>query len=204
MGDFTDAVEGFDLADAVGRSWQAGQSAGTPVSSVTGFVTSELRQVRPLTGHELTFLKSNSPLPIRMTLLSATQFPAIFFKRGVTDKFYKDLSALLCSWQFSTARHIESRTLSEGENLPGRQTGPEKPPIPPSARCCELHRYPGETFQGSRFLSPTRYFSHFWCFASLPCPLSQLASLFRALNLVDPGISIVQALVGLQVCGSQS
>jgi 5-methyltetrahydropteroyltriglutamate--homocysteine methyltransferase len=95
MSDFTDAVEGFDLADAVGRSWQADQGAGAPVSSVTGIVTSKLRQVRPLTGHELPFLKANSPLPIKMTLPSATQFPAIAFKRGITEKVYKDHSALL-------------------------------------------------------------------------------------------------------------
>ena len=95
MSDFTDAVAGFDLADAVGRTWQAGQSAAAPVSSVTGVVSAKLRQLQPLTGHELPFLKAHSPLPIKITLPSATQFPAISFKRGVTDKFYKDHSALL-------------------------------------------------------------------------------------------------------------
>src|SRR6202142_1019969 len=95
MSDFTDAVEGFDLSDAVGRNWQADQGAGAPVSSVTGIVSSKLRQVRPLTGHELPFLKANSPLPIKVTLPSATQFPAIAFKRGITDKVYRDHSALL-------------------------------------------------------------------------------------------------------------
>jgi 5-methyltetrahydropteroyltriglutamate--homocysteine methyltransferase len=95
MSDFTDAVEGFDLADAVGRSWQAGQAAGAQVSSVTGVVTRKLRQARPLTGHELPFLKANSPLLIKMTLPSATQFPAISFKSGATDRVYKDHSALL-------------------------------------------------------------------------------------------------------------
>jgi 5-methyltetrahydropteroyltriglutamate--homocysteine methyltransferase len=95
MSDFTDAVEGFDLADAVGRSWSADQGGAAPVSSVTGIVTRKLRQVRPLTGHELPFLKANSALPIKMTLPSATQFPAISFKRGVTDKIYSDHSALL-------------------------------------------------------------------------------------------------------------
>ena len=95
MSDFTDAVQGFDLGDAVGRSWQAGSSAAAPVSSVTGIVTSRLRQVRPLTGHEVPFLKANSPLPVKITLPSATQFPAISFKRGITDQVYKDHSALL-------------------------------------------------------------------------------------------------------------
>ena len=95
MSDFTDAVAGFDLADAVGRTWQAGQSAAAPVSSVTGVVSEKLRQLQPLTGHELPFLNAHSPLPIKITLPSATQFPAISFKRGVTDKFYQDHSALL-------------------------------------------------------------------------------------------------------------
>jgi 5-methyltetrahydropteroyltriglutamate--homocysteine methyltransferase len=98
MSDFTDAVEGFDLDDSVGRSWQAAaQSPAAPpaVSSVTGIVTTKLRQVRPLTGHELPFLKSQSPLPIKVTLPSATQFPAISFKRGITDQAYKNHSALL-------------------------------------------------------------------------------------------------------------
>ena len=58
MSDFTDAVEGFDLADAVARSWKAGETKDAPVSSVTGIVTAKLRAVRPLTGHELPFLKA--------------------------------------------------------------------------------------------------------------------------------------------------
>src|SRR5690349_10992008 len=77
MSDFTDAVEGFDLDDAVARSWKAEQGKDKPVSSVTGIVTSRLRQVRPLTGHELPFLKSHCKVDIKMTLPSATQFPAI-------------------------------------------------------------------------------------------------------------------------------
>ena len=92
MSDFTDAVEGFDLADAVARSWAGGSA---PVSSVTGIVSRKLRQVRPLTGHELPFLKAHAQTAIKMTLPSATQFPAISFKRGITDKVYPTHSALL-------------------------------------------------------------------------------------------------------------
>ena len=95
MSDLTDAVEGFDLGDAVSRSWKADDSGKASVSSVTGIVTAKLRQVRPLTGRELPFLKKNSPGAIKMTLPSATQFPAIAYKRGLTDKVYKDHSALL-------------------------------------------------------------------------------------------------------------
>ncbi|MBI3457634.1 MAG: methionine synthase [Candidatus Rokubacteria bacterium] len=95
MSDFLDAVEGFDLGDAVTRTWQAGGSAGAPVSSVTGIVTAKLRQLRRLTAHELPFLKAHSPGAIKMTLPSATQFPAIAYKRGMSDRVYASHSALL-------------------------------------------------------------------------------------------------------------
>src|SRR5580658_2565152 len=95
MSDFTDAVEGFDLGDAVARSWKAGQEKDAPVSSVTGIVSRKLRQVRSLTGHELPFLKAHAPGAIKMTLPSATQFPAISYKQGITDKAYPTHSALL-------------------------------------------------------------------------------------------------------------
>jgi 5-methyltetrahydropteroyltriglutamate--homocysteine methyltransferase len=95
MSDFTDAVEGFDLGDSVARTWKAGETKDAHASSVTGIVTSKLRAVRPLTGHELTFLKANCKGAIKMTLPSATQFPAISYKRGVTDKVYPGHSALL-------------------------------------------------------------------------------------------------------------
>jgi 5-methyltetrahydropteroyltriglutamate--homocysteine methyltransferase len=48
-----------------------------------------------LTGHELPYLREHSPGPIKMTLPSATQFPAISFKYGVTDTVYCDPFALL-------------------------------------------------------------------------------------------------------------
>jgi methionine synthase II (cobalamin-independent) len=95
MSDFTDAVEGFDFGDAVARNWKAGDKGAAPVSNVAGIVTKKLRQVRPLMGHELPFLKAHSPGDIKMTLPSATQFPAISFKRGVTDAIYKNHSELL-------------------------------------------------------------------------------------------------------------
>jgi 5-methyltetrahydropteroyltriglutamate--homocysteine methyltransferase len=95
MSDFTDAVDGFDLGDSTARTWKAGETKVAPVSSVTGIVTKELRQVRPLTGHEVPFLLSHCTVAPKITLPSATQFPAISFKQGVTGKIYKDHSALL-------------------------------------------------------------------------------------------------------------
>ena len=58
-------------------------------------MTGKLRQVRRLTGQELPFLKAHSPGAIKMTLPSATQFPAIAYKRGLSDAVYPDHSALL-------------------------------------------------------------------------------------------------------------
>jgi 5-methyltetrahydropteroyltriglutamate--homocysteine methyltransferase len=95
MSDFTDAVEGFDFGDAVARNWKAGDEGAAAVSSVAGIVTKKLRQIRPLTGHELPFMKAHSPGDIKMTLPSATQFPAISFKPGVTNASYKNHSELL-------------------------------------------------------------------------------------------------------------
>jgi len=95
MGDFTDAVEGFDFNFATPRAWKGDESKAMPSGAMRGVVTQRLRVRRPLTGHELPFMKQHSPGPIKMTLPSATQFPAISFKRGVTDKVYKDHSELL-------------------------------------------------------------------------------------------------------------
>ncbi len=95
MSDFTDAVEGFDLGDSTARSWKAGETKVAWVSSVAGIVVKELRQMRPLTGHEVPFLLSRCTVAPKTTLPSATQFPAIAFKQGVTRKIYKDHSALL-------------------------------------------------------------------------------------------------------------
>ena len=97
MSDLTEAVEGFDLNTPLSRAWQAAPvtSSASASAAALGVVTGKLRAVRPLTGHELPFLKQHSPGAIKMTLPSATQFPAIAFKRGVTDKAYESHSALL-------------------------------------------------------------------------------------------------------------
>ena len=99
MSDFTDAVEGFDFGDSVQRKWkddeEEAQHSAAPVSSINGIVTSKLKQRQPLTGRELPFLKEHAPGPIKITLPSATQFPAISFKYGITDAIYSDPYALL-------------------------------------------------------------------------------------------------------------
>lgn len=124
MSDFTDAVEGFNMSDASPRDWtsaEAGTAAATApgrsaerepdISRVPGIVTGKLRQVRRLAGHEVGFLKKHSPGQIKITLPSATQFPAIAFKRGITDKVYKDHSALL--WEIVEIMKSELEQLAQ-------------------------------------------------------------------------------------------
>jgi 5-methyltetrahydropteroyltriglutamate--homocysteine methyltransferase len=130
MSDFTEAVAGFDLADATPRSWYSELDVppangdrnarhetheDAKVSRVAGVVTAKIRQVRRLTGHELSFLLQHSPGAIKMTLPSVTQFPAISFKRGITDRVYKDHSELL--WAIVDVMKAELAQLSrEGVN----------------------------------------------------------------------------------------
>ncbi len=130
MSDFTDAVAGFDLAEATPRSWASeldtpstnghgdakhGNQEDADVSRVAGVVTAKLHQTRRLTGHELSFLLQHSPGAIKMTLPSVTQFPAISFNRGVTDRVYKDHSELL--WAIVDIMKAELEKLShEGVN----------------------------------------------------------------------------------------
>jgi 5-methyltetrahydropteroyltriglutamate--homocysteine methyltransferase len=108
MSDLTDAVDGFDTADAVPRSWQGD---GAKVSSVTGIVVDKLVQRRALTASELPFLRAHAAGPCKVTLPSATQFPAIAYKRGVTDRVYPSRSALL--WAIAEIIKAEMRALAE-------------------------------------------------------------------------------------------
>ena len=80
-------------------------------SNIPGIVNARLRQLRRLTGHELAFLKKHSSGRVKLTLPSATQFPAISFKRGVTDRFYPDHSALL--WEIVAIMKAEMALLAQ-------------------------------------------------------------------------------------------
>ena len=108
MSDFVDAVSGFDTGKAVARSW-SGQ-ASSAVSSVTGIVTSKLQQVASLTEHEVPFLRTHAAENFKVTLPSATQFPAISYKRGTTNKVYATPSELL--WEIVAIMKKELQNLS--------------------------------------------------------------------------------------------
>jgi 5-methyltetrahydropteroyltriglutamate--homocysteine methyltransferase len=108
MSDLWDAVDGFDYGDAVARSWQGGDAK---VSKVTGVITKKLSQRRGLTAHELPFLQQHAPGRYKVTLPSATQFPAIAYKRGITDKVYPTPSDLL--WDLAEIIKGEMRALAD-------------------------------------------------------------------------------------------
>ena len=93
MSDFNDAVEGIDEGVAVPRTWQTGAGPSSRPSMVPGTIVAKIKQTRRLTGHEFAFVKQHSPGDVKVTLPTANQFPAIYYKKGISDKVYPDHSA---------------------------------------------------------------------------------------------------------------
>ena len=91
MTDFYDSVEGLDMDGSIARAWHGG-SAG---ALLTGIVVEQIRQKKRLTKHEVDFLKQHSPGDIKMTLPTPNQFPAIAYKKGVSERAYKTYSEFL-------------------------------------------------------------------------------------------------------------
>jgi len=89
MSDFNEAVNGVQSGDAISRQWSGQATAGL------GVATGKITQKHRMTKHEMDFMKAHSPGDIKMTLPSANQFPAILFKKGLTDAVYKDFSEFL-------------------------------------------------------------------------------------------------------------
>jgi 5-methyltetrahydropteroyltriglutamate--homocysteine methyltransferase len=92
MTDFHDSVDGLDMDAAVVRKWSGGSRT---MSGPTGLVVDKIKQKKRLTKHEVDFLKQHSPGDIKMTLPSANQFPAIAYKKGVSERAYKSYSEFL-------------------------------------------------------------------------------------------------------------
>jgi len=92
MSDFHESVSGLDRGEQVARVWSG---SAAPLGSLAGVVTSKIRQSRRLAKHELDFLKQFSPGDIKMTLPTANQFPAIAYKKGISEKAYPTRSAFL-------------------------------------------------------------------------------------------------------------
>src|SRR5262245_16278671 len=110
MSDFNDAVEGIDEGVAVARTWQTSTGASPRPSTGPGTVVGKIRQTRRLTAHEFTFIKQHSPGDIKVTLPTANQFPAIYYKKGISDKVYADHSTFL--WDIVPIIKAEIRALT--------------------------------------------------------------------------------------------
>ena len=94
--DLVEAVEGFMPSDspAVVRTWLG--PGGVPQEQGTRQVVgAKLRQTRRLTGNQTPFLMANAPGPVKVTVPSPSQFPAISYLAGITDQFYPTRSDLI-------------------------------------------------------------------------------------------------------------
>jgi 5-methyltetrahydropteroyltriglutamate--homocysteine methyltransferase len=99
MSDFNDSVEGLDDAEAIARDWKIEGSGASALAGLKnrlpGVVIAKIRQKKRLTGHEVAFLKQHAPGDIKMTLPTPNQFPAIAYKKGLSDQAYASYSEFL-------------------------------------------------------------------------------------------------------------
>ena len=119
MSDFNDSIEGLDNAEAIMRDWKMERSGAIALASLKnrlpGVVVEKIRQKKRLTGHEVPFLKQHSPGDIKMTLPTPNQFPAIAYKKGLSEQAYATYSEFL--WDIVPIFQAEIRALA-GEGIP--------------------------------------------------------------------------------------
>lgn len=118
MSDFNDSVEGLDNAEAIGRDWKMDASAAAGVGRkdrLPGVVVAKIRQKKRLTAHEVAFLKQHSPGDFKITLPTPNQFPAIAYKKGLSDRAYGSYSEFL--WDIVPIFKAEMQALA-GEGVP--------------------------------------------------------------------------------------
>jgi 5-methyltetrahydropteroyltriglutamate--homocysteine methyltransferase len=98
MSDFYESVDGLDSEYELARTWKgapSGVGAATGIGAPGGAVVAKLRQTKRLTKHEVDFLERHAPGDIKMTLPTANQFPAIAYKKGVSERAYPTYSEFL-------------------------------------------------------------------------------------------------------------
>lgn len=96
MTDFYDAVTGFSAGEGVQRAWTAAAGGGSStVTSLPCVVTGKIAQRRRLCKHEFDFLKKHGPGDLKMTLPTPNQFPAIVYKKGISEAAYATRSEFL-------------------------------------------------------------------------------------------------------------
>ena len=108
MSDFFESVEGLEQGEDIERTWKRGESSKV-IGRVAGVVTSKLRQRKRLTQHESAFLIEHSPADVKMTLPTANQFPAIAYKKGISESAYPTRSEFL--WDIVPIIRSEIRAL---------------------------------------------------------------------------------------------
>ena len=94
MSDFYESVEGLDHDGSIARAWTSAGATGA-TRPLAGLVVSRITQTKRLTEHEVAFLTRHSPGAIKMTLPSANQFPAIMYRKGLSDRAYPTYSEFL-------------------------------------------------------------------------------------------------------------
>ena len=99
MGDFYESVEGLDNDGSIARAWKGQSGAesggGVAVAQPTGLVVSKIKQTKRLTKHEADFLARCAPGDCKMTLPTANQFPAIAYRKGLSERAYATYSDFL-------------------------------------------------------------------------------------------------------------
>jgi 5-methyltetrahydropteroyltriglutamate--homocysteine methyltransferase len=97
MGDFYESVEGLDKDGSIARAWKGrpDRTSGAGLLQLTGLVVDKIRQTRRLAQHEVDFLRRHSPGAFKMTLPTANQFPAIAYRKGLSDRAYPTYSDFL-------------------------------------------------------------------------------------------------------------
>ena len=97
MSDFNESVEGMDNEEVIPRSWKTSSGAAAPsaLNRLPGVVSAKIRQKKRMTQHETAFLKQHGPGDIKMTVPSANQFPAIMYKKGISEQAYPTYSDFL-------------------------------------------------------------------------------------------------------------
>jgi 5-methyltetrahydropteroyltriglutamate--homocysteine methyltransferase len=98
MSDFYESVDGLDTDYEIARTWKgapSGVAAARGIGAPGAAVVAKLRQTKRLTKHEVDFLKRHAPGDIKITLPTANQFPAIAYKKGLSERAYPTYSDFL-------------------------------------------------------------------------------------------------------------
>jgi 5-methyltetrahydropteroyltriglutamate--homocysteine methyltransferase len=116
MSDLYESVDGLDPDYQPDRAWKGAPSGVTATKGIGapgGAVVAKIQQTKRLTRDEVDFLEKHAPGDIKITLPTANQFPAIAWKRGVSEHAYPTYSEFL--WDLVPIMRKEIQALvSEG------------------------------------------------------------------------------------------